>query len=86
LSGATSLTSKQLKAANKLYIDKLVEQKREAVAEAKVERDRKKAEERKTIDKEKKDREKLLYSSPKGKRTQSTAPKKKQKTWCSSCA
>jgi hypothetical protein len=60
LLGATSLTSKRLKAADRLYNDKLVEQKREAVAEAKVERDRKKAEERKTIDKEKKDREKLL--------------------------
>lgn len=81
---------KKLKAANKLYNDKMVEQKREAAAEAKVERDRKKAEERKAIDarkeerridKEKKDREKQLQLSQKGKRTasQSTAPKKKQK-------
>ena len=73
---------KKLKAVNRLYNDELIEQKREAAAEAKVERDRKKGEERKAFDKEKKDREKQLQSLPKGKRTtpQSTATKKQKRS------
>ncbi|KAL1640550.1 hypothetical protein SLS61_010245, partial [Didymella pomorum] len=49
---------KELKAANKLYNDKIKEQKREAAAAAKVVRDRERAEERAAIDARKLQRQK----------------------------
>lgn len=82
---------KELKKANKLYNDKLAEEKRARAVEDKEEREKAKAEERKAIDarkeerrlnKEKKDREKALRLSQKGKRKASEAParpKKKQR-------
>ncbi|KAF3030277.1 hypothetical protein E8E12_000097, partial [Didymella heteroderae] len=82
--------TKELKAANKLYNDKLAEEKREQAAQGTKERAEKKAQERRDINarkeqrrlnKEKKDHEKALQLSQRGKRkaVQSAAPKKKQK-------
>jgi hypothetical protein len=82
--------TRELKKASKLYNDKIAEEKKAQRAGDQEARRKAKTEERKAIDarkeerrlnKEKKDREKVLRLSQKGKRkaSQSTAPKKKQK-------